>query len=64
MRITLIFSSPRLLPKISNNNRRKFKLPPHGKHHPIVFKKAEDIAGYKKTEVSFGRFSAKIVIFV
>ena len=47
-RITLIFSSPRLLPKISNNNRRKFKLPPHGKHHPIVFKKAEDIAGYEK----------------
>jgi len=40
--------NPRLLPKISNNNRRKFKLPPHGKHHPIVFKKAEDIAGYEK----------------
>jgi len=37
--------NPRLLPK---NNRRKFKLPPHGKNHPIVFKKAEDIAGYEK----------------
>ena len=29
------------------NNRRKFKIP-HGKNHPIVFKKAEDIAGYEK----------------
>merc|ERR1711936_1257150 len=43
--------NPRLLPKISNN-RRKFKLPPHGKNHPIVFKKAEDIAGYEKFTLS------------
>jgi len=33
-------------PKIPNN-RRKFKVAP-GKNHPIVFKKAEDIAGYEK----------------
>jgi len=33
-------------PKIANN-RRKFKVAP-GKNHPIVFKKAEDIAGYEK----------------
>merc|ERR1739838_931943 len=33
-------------PKIANN-RRKFKIAP-GKNHPIVFKKAEDIAGYEK----------------
>lgn len=33
-------------PKIANN-RRKFKVAP-GKSHPIVYKKAEDIAGYEK----------------
>ena len=43
------FYSPRFAkkaPKIANN-RRKFKVAP-GKNHPIVFKKAEDIAGYEK----------------
>jgi len=44
---------PRFAPKTPKiaNNRRKFNIPP-GKNHPIVFKKAEDIAGYEKFTLS------------
>merc|ERR1711963_362278 len=40
-----VLHQPRL--KVPANNRRKFHIP-KGKIHPIVFKKAEDIAGYEK----------------
>jgi len=40
----------KLATSIANNQRRKYNIPKGKRHpkHPIVFKKAEDIAGYEK----------------
>ena len=48
--LNMIFFSSKLATSIANNQRRKYNIPKGKRHpkHPIVFKKAEDIAGYEK----------------